>query len=79
MTGAKQCLTQFGSSNEPSDDIFKFSLSPDAYLAQARSTEVAARCYWMKAQLVLDRSLGSLLDKNNIQPDDAIEEHIKSQ
>jgi len=28
-TGAKQCLTQFGSSNEPSEDIFKFSLSPD--------------------------------------------------
>jgi Tol biopolymer transport system component/DNA-binding winged helix-turn-helix (wHTH) protein len=29
VTGAKQCLTQLGSSNEPSEDIFKFALSPD--------------------------------------------------
>jgi outer membrane protein len=38
----------------------------EAYLAQARSTEVAARSDWMKAQLSLDRAMGSLLVKNNI-------------
>jgi outer membrane protein len=43
-----------------------------AYLAQARSTEVAARSDWMKAQITLDRSLGNILQKNNIAIDDAI-------
>jgi outer membrane protein TolC len=43
-----------------------------AYLAQARSTEVAARSDWMKARIALDRSLGDLLEKNNIAIDDAI-------
>jgi outer membrane protein len=38
----------------------------EAYLAQARSTEVAARSDWMKARLSLDRALGDLLEKNNI-------------
>ena len=36
-----------------------------AYLAQARSTEVAARSDRMKARLTLDRALGDLLEKNN--------------
>jgi outer membrane protein TolC len=49
----------------------------EAYLAQARSTEVAARSDWMKAQLALDRSPGSLLQKNEIRLDDAIEEQVK--
>jgi outer membrane protein len=43
-----------------------------AYLAQARSTEVAARSDWMKARITLDRSLGNLLQQNNISIDDAI-------
>lgn len=43
-----------------------------AYLAQARSTEVAARSDWMKARITLDRTLGNLLEKNNISLDDAI-------
>jgi outer membrane protein len=43
-----------------------------SYLAQARGTEVAARSDWMKARIALDRSLGDLLDKNNISLDDAI-------
>jgi outer membrane protein len=43
-----------------------------SYLAQARATEVAARSDWMKARIALDRSLGDLLDKNNISLDDAI-------
>jgi outer membrane protein len=44
-----------------------------AYLAQARSTEVAARSDWMKAQLSLDRALGNLLEKNDVVLKDAIE------
>ena len=43
-----------------------------AYLAQARSTEVAARSDWMKARITLDRTLGNLLEKNNISLDDAM-------
>ncbi len=42
-----------------------------AYLAQARSTEVAARSDWMKASIGLDRALGNLLEKNQISLDDA--------
>ncbi len=45
----------------------------EAYLAQARSTEVAARSDYMKAQLALDRALGNLLRKNGIEVDQAIE------
>ena len=41
-------------------------------LAQARSTEIAARANWKKAQIDLDHALGDLLDKNNITLDDAI-------
>ncbi len=44
----------------------------DAYLAQARSTEVAARSDWMKAKISLDRALGNLLSRNGIVLDDAI-------
>ncbi len=44
----------------------------EAYLAQARSTEVAARSDYMKAQLSLDRSLGDLLEKNGVVLDEAI-------
>ncbi len=47
-------------------------IQDQAYLAQARSTEVAARSDWMKARLALDRALGNLLEKNNIVFDDAI-------
>lgn len=47
-------------------------LQNEAYLAQARSTEIAARSNWMKARIELDRSLGDLLEKNHIQIDDAI-------
>jgi outer membrane protein len=44
-----------------------------AYLAQARSTEVAARSDWMKARITLDRTMGNLLQKNNISLDEAIQ------
>ena len=42
------------------------------YLAQARSTEIAARSNWIKARIELDHATGTLLDKNNIQLDDAV-------
>lgn len=44
-----------------------------AYLAQARSTEVAARSDYQKAQLALDRALGDLLEKNGIVFDEAVQ------
>ncbi len=47
-------------------------IQDEAYLAQARSTEVAARSNYMKAQITLDRSLGDLLRKNRIELDDAV-------
>jgi len=47
------------------------------YLAQQRSSELAARSDWMKAQRALDRSLRSLLEKNEIYLDGAIEEQVK--
>ena len=47
-------------------------LQNEAYLAQARSTEIAARSNWMKAHIELDRALGDLLEKNHIQLEDAI-------
>ena len=44
----------------------------ETYLAQARSTEIAARSNWKKAQIDLDHAVGNLLDRNNIKLDDAI-------
>ncbi len=52
-------------------------IQDEAYLAQARSTEVAARSDWMKAQMSLDRSLGNLLQKNRIAFDDAVRADIR--
>ncbi|HVX65415.1 MAG TPA: TolC family protein [Bryobacteraceae bacterium] len=40
-------------------------------LAQARSTEVAARGAYAKARAVLDRALGLTLDRNSVSLDDA--------
>ena len=47
-------------------------LQDQAYLAQARSTEIAARSNYMKARIDLDHALGDLLDKNHISLDDAV-------
>jgi outer membrane protein TolC len=47
-------------------------LQNQAYLAQAKSTEIAARSNWMKARIQLDHALGDLLEKNHIEVDDAI-------
>jgi outer membrane protein len=47
-------------------------LQNEAYLAQAKSTEIAARSNWMKARIELDHALGDLLEKNHVELDDAI-------
>lgn len=47
----------------------------EAYLAQAKSTEVVARSNWVKSRIALDRALGNLLEKNRITLDDAINGH----
>ena len=47
-------------------------LQDEAYLAQARSTEIAARSNYMKARIELDHALGDLLEKNHITLDDAM-------
>lgn len=47
-------------------------LQDEAYLAQARSTEIAARSNYMKARIELDHALGDLLEKNHIALDDAV-------
>ena len=47
-------------------------IQQESYLAQARSTEVAARSVWIKARVALDRSVGDLLDKSNVSLDQAI-------
>jgi len=47
-------------------------LQNEAYLAQASSTEIAARSNYMKARIELDHALGDLLEKNHVELDDAI-------
>jgi outer membrane protein len=47
-------------------------IQQESYLAQARSTEVAARSVWIKARVALDRSLGDLLEKNGITYDASV-------
>lgn len=47
-------------------------IQQESYLAQARSTEVAARSVWIKARVALDRALGDLLQKNGITYDESV-------
>ena len=47
-------------------------IQQQGYLAQARSTEVAARSVWIKARVALDRALGDLLEKNGIAYDESV-------
>jgi outer membrane protein len=41
-------------------------IQQESYLAQARSSEVAAKSVWIKARIALDRAMGNLLVKNGI-------------
>jgi outer membrane protein len=47
-------------------------IQQESYLAQARSTEVAARSVWIKARVALDRAVGDLLEKYGITYDDSV-------
>ena len=49
-----------------------FVVQDEAYLAQARSTEVVARSTYVKARISLERAIGSLLQSSNVVLDDAI-------
>ena len=49
----------------------------EAYLSQARSTEIAARSNYQKAKIELDRSLGDLLEKNGISLEDAVQGQVR--
>ena len=49
-----------------------------SFLAQARSTEVAARSVYAKARTALERALGSTLENNNISMDEAVGGRVSS-
>ena len=68
---ATRDLVEFGQSTQL--DI----VQGQAYLAQARSTEIAARSNFKKAQIELDRALGDLLEKNGISLDDAVQGQVR--
>ncbi len=51
-------------------------IQQESYLAQARSTEVAARSVWIKARVALDRSIGDLLERNGITYEDSLEAQV---
>jgi len=49
-----------------------FVIQYESLLAQARSTEVAAKSSYVKAKAALERATGSILDQNNISFDAAV-------
>jgi outer membrane protein TolC len=49
-----------------------FVIQYESLLAQARSTEVAARSSYAKAKAALQRATGTILDENRISLDAAI-------
>ena len=49
-----------------------FVIQYESLLAQARSTEVAAKSSYVKAKAALQRATGSILDENNISFDAAV-------
>ena len=51
-------------------------IQQESYLAQARSTEVAARSVWVKARVALERAVGDLLERNNISFEDSVRGHL---
>ena len=52
-------------------------LQNETYLAQARSTEIAARSNYSKARLDLDHALGNLLEKNGIALEEAVQGRLR--
>ena len=53
-------------------------IQQSTYLAQARSTEVAARSVWVKARVALERAAGTLLDKNGISYTDSVQGQLQN-
>jgi len=49
-----------------------FVISYESLLAQAKSTEVAAKSSWVKARAALQRAMGNILDENHISFDNAL-------
>jgi outer membrane protein TolC len=49
-----------------------------SFLAQARSTEVAARSTYIKSRVALERAIGSLVERANVQLDEAIRNEIST-
>ena len=49
-----------------------FVIQYESLLAQAKSTEVAAKSSWVKARAALQRATGTILDQNSISYDDAV-------
>jgi hypothetical protein len=43
-----------------------------SFVAQARSSEVAARSTWVKAHNALERAMGHTLDANGVSIDEAV-------
>ncbi|HLK46974.1 MAG TPA: TolC family protein [Bryobacteraceae bacterium] len=54
-----------------------FVIQYESLLAQARSTEVAARSAYVKARAALERAVGTILDENRISVDAAIKGSIR--
>jgi outer membrane protein TolC len=54
-----------------------FVIQYESMLAQARSTEVAAKSSYVKARAALTRATGTILDANNISIDAAIKGQLK--
>ncbi len=55
-----------------------FVIQYESLLAQAKSTEVAAKSSWVKAKAALQRATGTILDQNNISYDAAVKGKINS-
>ena len=54
-----------------------FVIQYESLLAQARSTEVAAKSSYVKARAALSRATGTILDANNISIDAAIKGQMR--
>lgn len=55
----------------------KYQEQQQGYLAQANSTEVAARSIWTKTRVALDRSVGNLLETDGITFSDSVLGHFQ--
>jgi len=54
-----------------------FVIQYESLLAQARSTEVAAKSAYVKARAALERSIGTILDENGVSVDTALKGSVQ--